>query len=146
MIVRYSKENKENALALGKAMHLESRFRHLDFSDNRVLALLEQPNVFGAFSVYNDYVTGFFLGVVQPMWFSEKKLGFDLALYIKPEYRKRRTRDAIGLIKAFEEFCVAHGCTEMNLGSTAEISTQSAKRLYAKLGYTECGFVSRKEL
>jgi len=144
LIKRYSKEYKDEAIALGRAMHAESRFHSLEFSDQKILRLLEMPNVFGAFSISQDAITGFFLGVVQQMWFSDAKFGFDLALYIKPEYRKHRTLDAVRLIHAFERFCAEQGCIEVNLGSTAEISTETAKHLYARLGYSECGFVTKK--
>lgn len=146
LIRRYEPCFREAAIELGRSMHMESRFRELEFSENKVLQLLERPNVFGAFSLTGNCITGFFLGVVQPMWFSEARFGFDLALYMRPEYRQRRTPDAVRLIREFEKFCAEQGCSEINLGSTAEISTESAKRLYAKLGYKECGFISRKEL
>lgn len=145
MIVRYSPHYRSAALELGRAMHEESRFRSYPFADERILHLLERPNVFGAFSMQRENITGFFLGVVQAMWFSDIRFGFDLALYIKPEFR-RRTLDPVRLIGEFEKFCREQGCSEVNLGSTAEISTDSARRLYARLGYKECGFVARKEL
>ena len=37
-----------------------------------------------------------------------------------------------------------HGCVEVCLSSSAEISTNSALRLYNKLGYKEIGFITRK--
>ncbi len=146
MIVRYTPSYLDAAIELGRAMHLESRFSPYPFSEARISQILERPNVFGAFSVNDECITGFFLGVVQPMWFSETRYGFDLALYMKPEFRRHRTLDAVRLIKEFEKFCKEQGCSEINLGSTAEISTDSARRLYARLGYSECGFVSRKEI
>jgi len=127
-------------------MHLESRFCKIPFSEQRVVQLLARPNVFGAISFCGNETSVFFVGVVQDMWFSEAKFGFDLALYIKPQFRGRRTRDALRLIREFERFCAEQGCAEVNLGSTAEISTESARRLYTGLGYQECGFISRKVL
>lgn len=146
-IRRYPPDRLDEALALGRAMHGESRFRQLDFSAQRVAALLARPNVFCAFSIAgNGATTGFFLGVAQPLWFSGELHGFDLALYLKPEHRNRRTRDAVRLVQAFEQFCREQGCAEINLGSTAEIAPESARRLYAALGYQECGFITQKGL
>ncbi len=144
MIVRYNASYKDLALSIGRLIHQESRFRFFDYSEKKILKLLENPNVYSAFSMVDSAVVGFFLGIVQPIWFSEQKVGFDLSLYILPEYRGGTY--AVRLIKEFEKFCVEQGCVEVNLSSSAEISTQLALRLYQKLGYQECGFISRKVL
>lgn len=143
MILRYEPRFQQIALQLGRAMHQESRYKNYDYSDKKILQLLQNPNVFCACSMVNDTVVGFFIGIVQPLWFSEQKIGFDLALYILPEHRGGTY--AIRLIKAFEAFCIEQGCVEINLSSSADISTELAQRLYAKLNYQPCGFISRKE-
>ncbi len=178
MIVPYEPRFQDAALKLGGAMHAESRYRDLQYSEKKVLALLQNPNVYAAFSIaspspakdwgvlpyppslraapcagvpksQNDLgieetIVGFFIGIVQPLWFSEQKTGFDLALYILPEHRGGTY--AVRLIKAFEAFCAFKGCVEVNLSSSAEISTELARGLYARLGYQECGFISRKDV
>lgn len=84
------------------------------------------------------------LGVVQQMWFSDALVGTELLVYVKPEHRGGIT--AMRLIKDFESYCKSRGCKEINVGSSAEISTDLVKRLYQKLGYSECGFLAHKEI
>lgn len=145
MITRYNPAiHKELAIKMGRAIHAESRFRNYNFSEARILKLLDNPNVFCAFSFKEDQAVGFLMGIIQPIWFSEDKAGFDLSLYIVPECRGGTY--AVRLIKEFELFCKQNGCVEVNLNSSAEISTETALRLYKKLGYKECGFITRKEI
>ena len=129
-------------MQMGRAIHKESRFRAYNYSEAKILKLLENPHIFCAFSFTNETAVGFFLGFIQQIWFSEDKYGFDLALYILPEHRGGTY--AVRLIKEFEKFCAEHGCVEVCLSSSAEISTNSALRLYNKLGYKEIGFITRK--
>lgn len=144
MFVPYNPSLKAIALELGNKMHFESRFKEFVFDENKILRLLENPNIFCRIAFIDDKPIGFFLGVIQQMWFSNQKAGYDLGLYIEPEHRGGMT--AIRLIKEFEKFCKENNCLDINLGSSADIATNSAKRLFTKLGYKECGFLSHKEI
>jgi GNAT superfamily N-acetyltransferase len=144
MLVRYTPDYKDMTLQLMHAMHKESRYRGYEVSDTKLLNLLKNPHVFCMLSVIKGEAIGFFMGIVQPMWFSEKKYGFDLALYIVP--KSRGGTSAARLVKEFEKFCQQQGCSEINLSSSAEISTDLAHRLYLGLGYQDCGFIVRKEI
>ena len=144
MITRYDASFKDIALKLGRAIHEESRYKNFDYSEKKILRLLENPAVFCAFSIVDHKPIGFFLGIVQQVWFSETKYGFDLGLYILPEHRGGT--HAVRLIRAFEQFCKEQGCAEITLSSSAEISTALAEKLYKKLGYHNCGFISRKDI
>jgi ribosomal protein S18 acetylase RimI-like enzyme len=152
-IVRYHPGLKDVAMRMGRAIHAESRFRDYDYSESRILRLLESPSVFLAFAFKESMQEktppgptpiGFFIGAVQQIWFSETKYGFDLGVYILPEYRGGAT--VVRLVKAFEKFCKEQGCAEITLSSSADISTDLARRLYARLGYQECGFISQKSV
>ena len=145
MIVRYDPSYKDVALRLGRAIHEESRFsERFSYSEAKILRLLVNPDVFCGLSIVNGEAIGFFLGIVQQMWFSETKIGFDLGLYILPKYRGGTY--AVRLIREFEKFCREKNCAEITLSSTAEISTELAERLYKKLGYKKSGFIARKDI
>ena len=144
MLTRYEAKYQDIAMELGRAIHAESRFGAYEYSDRKTLALLANPSVFCMLYLVEGKGAGFFLGIVQQMWFSEKKFGFDLALYIKPEHRGGSA--AVRMVREFEKFCRASGCSEVNLSSSAEISTELAHRLYLGLGYQDCGFIVRKQI
>ncbi len=124
-------------------MHEESRFRDMPFLESKIANLLKNPNCFCSLAKAGDVYIGFIWGLVQDAWFSDSKTGFDLGLYILPEYRGR-SMAPVRLIKAFEDFCQSKGCFEITLSSSADIQEQKAFRLYEKLGYNKCGFVTFK--
>jgi len=144
MIVSYNPSLQNIALELGNKMHLESRFKKYNFDNNKIIKVLENPNVFCKIAFIDEKPVGFFIGVIQQMWFSDEKAGYDLALYIDKEYRGGMT--AVRLIKEFEKFCKENNCVTINLNAGAEIANESAKRLYKKLGYNEYGFMTHKEI
>lgn len=145
MIIPYDTSLTLKALEFGKRMHEESRFKHLEFSEEKILNILAHPNSYCAYSKIGDDITGFFIGFIQEFWFSKANVGIDLALYILPEYRGT-TFCAFRLIKDFERFCTEKNCMEINLSSSAQISEDSALRLYSRLGYNRCGFITYKSL
>lgn len=144
MILSYNPTLKDIALKLGNEMHLESRFKKYNFDNNKIVRLLENSNVFCKIAFIDNKPVGFFIGVIQQMWFSDEKAGYDLALYIDKEHRGGMT--AVRLIKEFEKYCKENNCVTINLNAGAEIANKSAKRLYEKLGYNEYGFMTHKEI
>jgi len=144
MIVAYKDEYKQDFLNICQEMHEESRFSIYNISQDKLINLTKNPNCFVALSYKDKTPVGAFVGVVTEMWFSSDKAGYDLFVYVKPKNRGGMT--AVRLIKKFEDFCKANNAKTINLGSSAEIATESAKRLYKKLGYKECGFLSHKEI
>lgn len=143
MIVKYSDKYYSELIEVIKEMHNESRFKVYSFSERQIKNYLKVPSVFCSLALKDNVVIGFFIGAVQKMWFSDDYAGYDLALYINKEYRGGMY--AVRLIKEFEKYCKENNCITINIGASAEISNESAKRLYGKLGYKECGFVSHKE-
>lgn len=144
MIVSYNPSLKNIVLELGNKMHLESRFKKYNFDNDKIVKLLESPNIFFKIAFIDEKPIGFFIGIVQQMWFSNEKAGYDLALYIDKEHRGGLT--AVRLIKEFEKYCKENNCVTINLNAGAEIANESAKRLYSKLGFNEYGFMSHKEI
>jgi len=144
MIANYIEEYQQDYLRICEEMHKESRFSVYKFNTKKLLNLTKNPNCFVALSYKEKEATGAFVGIVNEMWFSDDIAGHDLFVYIKPEYRGGIT--ALRFIKKFEDFCKQKNAKTINLGSSAQIATESARRLYKKLGYNECGFVSHKEI
>lgn len=128
---------------LAMNFHQESRYKDMPFSASKITRLLENPNGFCALAQLGDRYIGGIFGMVQPSWFSEKNIGFDLGLYIDPEYRGKSLAP-VRLIKKFEEFCHTKNCIEIVLSSSSNIHEDRALRLYEKLGYTRCGFITYK--
>jgi GNAT superfamily N-acetyltransferase len=145
MIVLYEPSLLDATVDLAKKMHLESRYKDLPFISAKFETLLKNPSTFCALVKSDQKFIGGILGMVQESWFSSTKIGFDLALYMVPEYRGT-TLAPIRLIKLFEDFCKQRGCCQISLSSSASIQDKSALRLYEKLGYINCGFTTYKNI
>ena len=126
-------------------MHKESRYREMEFSEEKIARLLYSENCFCSLAKSGDTYIGFIWGLVQEAWFSDCKTGFDLGLYILPEYRGKGMAP-IRLIKSFEEFCRSKNCYEISLSSSVKVNDLTVSRLYEKLGYHECGFITYKNI
>lgn len=144
MIIEYEKAWEQQALAIGRRMHQESRYRSFQFDENQIKKILDSGRCCVLLKVIDQKVVGFFIGWVTPHWFGPDLVGQDLGMYIDPEHRGGTT--AMRFMKQFEEYCRAKGCATVVLGSSADIATDTARRLYTGLGYKECGFLAHKEL
>ena len=145
MIIPYEPSLLPIAYKLGKMFHQESRYRDIPFSEEKISKLLDNPNCFCSLAKSGEDYIGFIFGLVQQSWFSDSKTGFDLGLFIVPEQRGK-SMAPIRLIKAFEDYCRNQGCTEITLSSSASIYEKKALRLYEKLGYSKCGFITYKNI
>ena len=144
MIIEYEKAWQDQAMAIGHRMHKESRFRSFCFDENQIKKILDSGKACVLLNLVDEQVVGFFVGVVTPHWFGPDLVGQDLGMYIDPEHRGGTT--AMRFMKRFEDYCKQRGAVTVVLGSSADISTDTARRLYTGLGYKECGFLAHKEL
>ena len=143
MVVQFEPSLLSASLALGKAMHQESRYKNMGFSETKITQLLTNQNCFCALAKSGENYIGFIFGLIQESWFCEEKIGFDLGLYVLPEYRGKGLA-ALRLIQSFERHCKSKGCSQISLSSSASIYEEKALRLYEKLGYIKCGFTTYK--
>jgi GNAT superfamily N-acetyltransferase len=144
MIINYTSELREDLLKMVLAMHAESRFKIFRFSDDKIAQLVQQPNVFCVLAKQEEKYIGFFIGVATDLWFSPDRAAYDLAFYIDPQHRGGFA--SVRMIHAFEDWAKKQKCSTINVGSSAEIATETARGLYQRLGYNECGFLAHKEI
>lgn len=123
-------------------MHRESRFAKFALNKDKVNGMLK--SIYCSLAYKSEKPVGFMMGVVHPMWFSNELAGYELTLYVDKDHRGGLS--AVRLIKDFESYCKERGAKDVCVGSSAEISTDAARRLYTGLGFSECGFVAHKEI
>jgi len=129
---------------MGKRLHDESTYKHVTYSPERVAATcrLMMSNGFLVVAEKNDEVIGVMMGDVQVAWYTTERMGFDLTLYIEPEYRSGMM--AMRMIKRFEEWCIAMGATQIRPGIGT--GDPSVTRLYKALGYKYVGELLLKDI
>ena len=143
MVIQYTAEHQQNYIDLCKQMHQESvKFSQMSLNADKLIDIAE--NHYCGLYFKDNKPVGFLIGYACPAFFSDDMCGYELALFISPEYRGGM--GAVRLIKHFENWCKDKGCVEVNAGSSVQVATDTVKKLYNKLGYTERGFVAYKDL
>ena len=139
-------EDVFEVLKLGKELHKESRYRESPFIDEKVLHLfgltLKYPSKF--FIAYDSDFKGFILMSIQEDYFSDTRYAADFCIYIKPENRGGLLFKH--LVNAAEKWAKECGAYEVRLGHTTGIKTDTAPRLFGKLGYDPTGYLFKKEI
>lgn len=138
-------------LPLAQAMHTESDYREFPFSwsvvRNMAYLAAEDPETFGYWqfrdSETNDPV-GFALVYCDRLFFSQAKVVYDIAVYIKPEHRGSTVIPR--WLKLLEAWAGARGAVSVRLGVTTGIQTHRTGRLYERLGMTEIGRLYERRL
>ena len=80
-------------------------------------------------------ITGAIQGDVIEPWYSSDRMGVELFLYVRPEYRG--TRAALKLVAAWARWCVASGAKQLRPATAAK--SAEADRLYRALGFEPVG-------
>ena len=145
MIRQMISDDIEALTSIGAAMHLESNYKHTEYSADKCRALGENiiasPRLVGLVSEIDGEINGFFIGFVNEHYFSDTLMASDLLLYVVPEYRNGLS--GVRLIKSYIEWAKESGVESGNiqLGQTAGIDPAVVDRLYKKLGFHPSGTI-----
>lgn len=144
MIRKATMADLPEIIHLGRRMHEESSYNSMGFASDRVanMSALLIEHGFAMVVEIDGNVVGGMLGDVVTPWYTNERMGNDIALYIAPEHRKGTA--AMKLLKKFEEWCLLMGAKHIRPG----VSTGSteAGRLYKARGYKVVGECFLKEL
>lgn len=133
-------------MGLAKSMHGESLFCSFPFDEERVFKLMHRFICHPAgcsIGVYDDdrLVGAAFGEVVEDFWCGVP-IGTDHALYVEPGARQGRV--GIKLLRAFEDWCFAHGAEIVRPVVFAGINNERAGMLFKALGYEQAGGIYMK--
>lgn len=137
MIRQATSDDISAMVYLGELMHGESpRFSRCEYKPEKLVAMAD--HVLGgngvAFVVeVGGEIVGMMVGLVTEHFFSDVRIGTDLALYIAPEHRGGR--HVVALVKAFEARAVELGASEIELGVSTGVHADRTAALYEALGY-----------
>lgn len=76
---------------------------------------------------------GFMLGVCGRQWYDSRLIAQEQLLYVKPEFR--HSRNAVYLIRAFEEYAKDRSVCEVHAGATTGLNDTRVLDMYIRLGY-----------
>lgn len=123
-------------LSMCKRMHAESRYSHLDYSEEKMAALiwsllrhptgivLEQPN-------------GLLLGIVDEYWFGRDKYAYEMLLYVEPAFRG--SPQAVRLVQAYIDRAKVFGAKDIHIENTTGIQTEGIENFFQRMGFGRVG-------
>jgi GNAT superfamily N-acetyltransferase len=82
-------------------------------------------------------LTGFFVGGVEPFFFSHDLYAYDIAFYVRPECRGSSA--AVRLLNHFMAWGKAKGAKQARFGAATGINPEQAHKFFTHLGFREGG-------
>jgi len=148
-IRKISRPDFESLLVLGRLMHEESSYRHLEYNKEKLWQLgektiFEPRSYFGVVAEKDAEIVGMFLGYITPFFFSSQKIAGDLVLFVTP--KERGSSVALRLIREYEAWAIANGAKQIMLGVTTGVNEERTKELFLRLGYKPAGAIVKKEV
>lgn len=128
-------------VAMGEAMHGESRYARYPWNARKVCGLMDWllANDDGLLLVaeHGGEIVGGFLGMVADHWALDTRLATDFALYVKPDRRGGIAAARLGA--AYRDWALSRGAPEPELGITTGVRETETARLYRSLGFLPAG-------
>ncbi len=137
MIRQATPEDISAMVYLGEQMHGESpRFFRTPYKPEKLARLAEVvlgDNGIAYVVEVGGEIVGMAIGLVTEHFFSDVRIGTDLAIYVAPEHRGGR--HVVALMKAFEGRAAELGAEEIELGVTTGIHADRTASLYERFGF-----------
>lgn len=133
-------------LAMGEAMHAESRYRVLAFDRgvlaNTLSALLASDIGF-LWVAEQDRVVGVLAAVCMQHWCSTERVAADLALYVEPPHRGGLA--VVRLVKQYKRWAAEHGAKLTDLGVSTGVDPERTASLFDRIGFPRFGTIHSAE-
>lgn len=128
-------------VALGEAMHAESRYARFPWNARKVCGLMDWliANDDGLLLVAerDGEIVGGFLGMAADHWAVDMRVATDFALYVVPD--RRGGMAAVRLLRAYKAWVAERAVDEANLGITTGVKVEATSRLYQAEGFMPAG-------
>lgn len=141
MIRDATADDLDALVALGQAMHDESRFSVLEYSPQKVRALLSSliGSQYMKVVERGGSVVGGFAGVVLPHWSSQDLVGYDLGLFMSRDNRGGGT--AAYLLNGFRKWALSRGAKMVTIGISTGVEVEKTRELYDRLQFRTVGYI-----
>lgn len=138
MIRQATKEDIGEILSILQTTVNETSFKDLTINPDKAIDYLEEfidNNQYMAAVEKDGKLIGGMIGTIESPWYSDDLIGYDLGLFILPEYRHGLI--ATKLILYFIEWCKKNNVKQIRPGISTGIFQVS--RLYQNLGFEVTG-------
>lgn len=151
MIIRPAAHGDLDSLVeLGAVMHAEGAYAHLPYDPasvrKRVTAFIESFPRDRCFFVaeHRGAIFGFLAGVVEPYFFCEERVAYDILFFVHPQ--RRLGPGAFRLVQVFRAWAAGQSVREICLGISSGVATERVERFHEKLGMKKVGSIFKERL
>lgn len=126
-------------VALGRAMHAESRYADLPFDEGVLATTLTQmlADQFVYVVERDGVLLGGMVGCLYPSWFGPGLMASDLALFVASD--RRGGMAAAQLVAAFKAWAAAMDALEVTCGVTTGVHEAATDKLYRRCEFAPSG-------
>lgn len=128
-------------IALGHAMHAESRYAHMPWDRAKVhdliSGLIDSDDGLALVAESSDGIVGGFLGMVHEHYFTTVRVASDFAMFVRPD--RRGSVMAASMLKAYVAWARELGIEMIQVGITTGVSVEACSRLYEACGFRPVG-------
>jgi len=143
-IIQLTDERFDEFFELVKKMVAEAQFHEAEPDREEIEDMCKTANGIVFLAEKDGKLIGFFAGMIQRYFFSNRERATDMGFYVVPEHRGSAA--AIRLIRTFEYWAKEMGVKEIALGQTTAVDIEKTLKFYAHLGYRVVGFNTVKHL
>jgi len=138
-------------LGMGEYLQKGGNYKHCGFDPVRVMALFAQimknPEYFGVIAESEDgKPVGCFVANLQPYYFSDKKIAFDLCFGILPDYRDSAAATIATMLEKYEAWAKEMGAVEATVSTSAGMHGDKLEGYLNGVGYNTVGFTTKKRI
>lgn len=137
---RATADDLEALVILGRSLFEESRFRYMTFNETRLANTLAYCIDRGFCEVVigpAGNLVGMMFGILGPTFFSDDLTVVELVCYVLPEHRGARVCEP--MVQHFIGWATRSGALEAQVGSSASINTEAARKFYERQGFAVVG-------
>ena len=130
-------------------MHRESAYSFLPFETEKVrqfiVSFIEDADTqCGLVAEKNNVIVGMLGGYIGDYFFCYEKVAYDTLLFV--ERQNRGSSAAARLIRAFRQWAIDSGASEICLGISTNISTERTGMFYERMGLKQVGGIYKQRL
>ena len=126
---------------LGEEMHRDTAFARIEWNRPKAIRTfnlwIRDPAIFLVVAEAGDEIAGAMAARTQGWFFGHGKMATDMGLFVRPA--ARRSRAAVLLVKAFEEWARENDCIEAMLSTHSGYETERFGRFVERRGYARRG-------
>lgn len=132
-------------VSMGKRMHAESKFAHMDFNEEETTAfvtkLLETPYAFFWVIVDQEQEVpiGMLIAAMQKSYFGKDFVANDFILMVEKEHRGSCGSALVSLIREYRQWAFKMGAKRVYLGTSTGIDAENTEALYQRVGFSKIG-------